>query len=126
DITTAKGEALTLAIDAASKLPLRVSSTAYNANMGDVTIATTFASYEDVAGLKMPKRLTTNIDRYLQFGLDVSKNAVDGEAGDIAAPDAVKSAAPPPPPAIAVTAEQVGQGIWWLAGSGNHRSIVFE
>jgi hypothetical protein len=126
DITTAKGEALTLAIDATTRIPLRVSSMAYNANMGDVTIATRFSGYEDVAGLKMPKRLTTNIDRYLQFDLNVSKNAVDADAGDIAAPDAVKSAAPPSPPAIAVTAEQVGRGIWWLAGSGNHRSIVFE
>jgi len=27
---------------------------------------------------------------------------------------------------MVVTAEPVGKGIWWLAGSGNHRSIVFE
>jgi hypothetical protein len=25
-----------------------------------------------------------------------------------------------------VTAEPVAKGIWWLAGSGNHRSVVFE
>ena len=25
-----------------------------------------------------------------------------------------------------MTVEPVGKGIWWLAGSGNHRSIVFE
>jgi Metallo-beta-lactamase superfamily len=79
-----------------------------------------------VNGLKLPKRLTTNIDKYLQFDLQVSKNTVDGGAGDLAAPDAVKTAAPPPPAAIVVTAEPVGKGIWWLAGSGNHRSVVFE
>ena len=27
---------------------------------------------------------------------------------------------------VVVTAEPVGKGIWWLAGSGNHRSVVFE
>ena len=29
-------------------------------------------------------------------------------------------------PPVVVTAEPVGKGIWWLAGSGNHRSVVFE
>jgi phosphoribosyl 1,2-cyclic phosphodiesterase len=38
----------------------------------------------------------------------------------------VKAAPVPPPPAITVTAEPVAKGIWWLAGSGNHRSVVFE
>jgi hypothetical protein len=126
DITTAKGDTLTLVMDNSTKLPARVTSMADNANMGDVTIATSFSGYEDVNGLKLPKRLTTNIDKYLQFDLQVSKNTVDGGAGDLAAPDAVKAAAPPPPAAIVVTAEPVGKGIWWLAGSGNHRSVVFE
>ena len=38
----------------------------------------------------------------------------------------MKTAAPPTPPAQVVTAEPVAKGIWWLTGSGNHRSIVFE
>jgi hypothetical protein len=38
----------------------------------------------------------------------------------------VKGASVPAPPPVNVTAEQVGKGIWWLAGSGNHRSVVFE
>ena len=32
----------------------------------------------------------------------------------------------PEPPPVVVTAEPVAKGIWWLAGSGNHRSIVIE
>ena len=32
----------------------------------------------------------------------------------------------PPAAAITVTAQEVAKGIWWLAGSGNHRSILFE
>ena len=27
---------------------------------------------------------------------------------------------------MVVAVEPVGKGIWWLAGSGNHRSVVFE
>jgi hypothetical protein len=126
DITTAKGDMVTLAIDASTMLPTRVTSMIDNANMGDVAIATSFSGYEDVNGLKLPKRLTTNMDKYVQFDLQVSKNTVDGAAGDLAAPEVVRTASPPPPPQIFVTAEPVGKGIWWLAGSGNHRSVVFE
>jgi hypothetical protein len=126
DVTTPKGDTVTLAVDSATKLPLRVTAMAYNANMGDVAIATSFSAYEDVGGLKLPKRLTTNIDKYLQFDLQVSKHTVDGDVGDLVAPDPVKASSPPAPPEMVVTVEPVGKGIWWLAGSGNHRSIVFE
>jgi len=90
DVTTAKGDTVTLTVDSATKLPLRVSTTTDNANMGDVVVATSFSSYEDVGGLKLPKRLTTNMDKYLQFDLQVSKNAVDVEPGDLAATEAVR------------------------------------
>ncbi len=126
DVTTARGDMFTLAIDDSTKLPTRVISMIDNANMGDVALATSFSSYEDVNGLKLPRHLITNLDKYLQFDLQVSKNTVDGATGDLAAPAAVKAAAPPPPSAIVVTAEPIGKGIWWLAGSGNHRSVVFE
>jgi hypothetical protein len=126
EITTAKGEHLTLAIDAATKLPSSVTSMSYNANMGDVAIDTTFGGYREVGGLKLPTRITTRIDKYPQFDLTVTKSTIDGETEALAAPEAVRTAAVPGPPPQVVTAEPVGKGIWWLAGSGNHRSVVFE
>jgi hypothetical protein len=95
-------------------------------NLGDVAVETTFADYESVNGIELPRRLSTKIDRYPQFDLRVTSNAIDAEAGELSAPEAVKSAPPPQAPAVVVTAEPVAQGIWWLAGSGNHRSVVFE
>src|SRR5262245_9128542 len=62
DVTTAKGDVLTLVIDRATKTPLRVTSMSYNDNLGDVLIETSFAEYETVDGLKMPKHLVTKID----------------------------------------------------------------
>jgi hypothetical protein len=126
EITTARGEKLTLAMDATTKLPTRVTSMADNANMGDVAIDTEFSGYEDVGGVKLPRKYTTKMDKYLQFELAVSKNTVDGGAADLAAPASAASAPVPAPPAIVVTAVPAGKGIWWLAGSGNHRSVVFE
>jgi len=126
DVTAAAGDQLTLAVNRTTKLPSSVRTMAANPNLGDVTITTTFADYEDVGGIKMPRHLTTTLDRYLQFDLRVSKNEVDVDTSALAAPDAVRAATPPQPPAMRVEVEPVAKGIWRLAGSGNHRSIVFE
>jgi len=126
DVTTAKGDVLTLAIDASTKMPVRVTSMGYNANLGDVAIETAFSDYETVNGLKVPKHLVTRIDKYPQFDFRVARTAVDANTGDLAAPAEVKAMSLPPSAAVTVTAQEVAKGIWWLAGSGNHRSIVFE
>ena len=126
DITTAAGDAATLALAQATHVPSRVITMSDNANMGDVAIVTTFSDYEEIDGVKLPRRLTTKMDKYLQFDLQVAKNALAGDVADLAAPASVKSAPAPTPPPIVVTVEPVAKGIWWLAGSGNHRSIVFE
>jgi len=103
-----------------------VMTMAGNANMGDVAIVTTFADYGEFGGLKMPRRLTTKMDKYLQLDLQVGDYFLDADASGLAVPADVKSAPAPEPPPVVVTAEPVAKGIWWLAGSGNHRSIVFE
>ena len=70
------------------------------------------------------------MDKYVQADLTVSQNLVNPasvDAATLAAPDAAKQAAVPPDTApVVVDAQPVGTGIWWLAGSGNHRSVVFE
>src|SRR5205823_5515533 len=58
EIDTGKGDHITLAMDAATKLPSRVTSMSDNANLGDVAIDTAFLDYETVGGLKLPKRIT--------------------------------------------------------------------
>jgi hypothetical protein len=126
DLTSARGDAFTLAIDSATKLPRSISTLSYNPNLGDVTIQTMFDDYQTSSGLKLPRRLRTSIDKYPQFELQVSQNFVDSVLDNLAAPGDVKSAPLPVPPPITVTAEPVAQGIWWLAGSGNHRSVLFE
>jgi hypothetical protein len=66
------------------------------------------------------------LDKYLQFDVQVSSNSLNGDVADLSAPADVKSAPAPAPPPVVVTAEPVAPGLWWLAGSGNHRSVVFE
>jgi glyoxylase-like metal-dependent hydrolase (beta-lactamase superfamily II) len=128
DITTAQGDKLTLALDGTTHLPASVSWMTASENLGDVVNTTSFEDYETVSGIRLPKRYVTKIDfRNWTIGdFSVSKNSVDGDVGDLAAPASVKSTAAPVPPAISVDAQPVGKGVWWLAGSGNAFSILFE
>ena len=45
DVTTAKGDQFTLAVDAMTKLPVSVTTMSDNANLGDVAIQTSFSQY---------------------------------------------------------------------------------
>jgi glyoxylase-like metal-dependent hydrolase (beta-lactamase superfamily II) len=124
DITTAQGDRVRLYVDSTTNLPTKATSPTYNANLGDIPIETTFADYVDVDGLKVPGKITVKTDKYTTVDLRITKSTPNGNAGDIAAPEAVKSA-PAPVPAITVTAEEVSKGIWYLTG-GSHHSILVE
>jgi glyoxylase-like metal-dependent hydrolase (beta-lactamase superfamily II) len=125
DITTEDGVALTLSVDGTTGLPARVASLAYNANLGDVTVETSFRDYRDVGGLQLPTTLTTTTDGVITAEIRVSTQSVDGDAGDLAAPDAAASAAPiTGPPTPNVTVEEVAAGVWLLAGQSHHSVLV--
>ncbi len=124
-VTTPSGFKFTLAVDITTKLPTRVVSMGYNANLGDVATETSFANYQDVNGLRLPARITTKTDKYTTADIRVTKQAVDAEAGDLAAPAAAASAAPIagfPPANIAV--ENVAKGVQLLAGQSHHSVLV--
>jgi glyoxylase-like metal-dependent hydrolase (beta-lactamase superfamily II) len=129
DIITAQGDKLTLAVDGTTHLPESVSWMTSSENLGDLVNTTAFEDYETVSGIQLPKRYITKIDfrDWTASDFSVSKNTVNGDVGDLAAPEAVKAAAAPMPPPIFVDAQPVAKGIWWLAGTGgNAFSILFE
>ena len=123
DVTTPGGDNLTLAVDSTTHLPASITSMSYNPNLGDVSIETTFSDYQDVDGLELPARLATKIDKYPTADIAISKSTVNAEAPDLAASAEVKSAVVPTPTAT-VTVEQVGQGLWFLAGQSHHSLLV--
>jgi glyoxylase-like metal-dependent hydrolase (beta-lactamase superfamily II) len=126
DVSTPSGQKFTLAIDATTKLPSRVTTMADNTNLGDVAINTSFADYQAVGDLQLPTRLTTKTDDFTTAEVRVTKQAVDAAAGDLAAPEgaaSAPSAAAPAPPTVAV--EELAKGVWFLAG-GSHHSVLVE
>jgi glyoxylase-like metal-dependent hydrolase (beta-lactamase superfamily II) len=124
EVITAQGDTVTLAVDSTTHLPASVTSMSYNANLGDVAIETAFSDYQDVDGLKLPRRLTTKIDKYPTADIMIAKSTVNTDAPDLAAPADVKST-PAPTPTATVTVEEVGKGLWFLAG-GSHNSVLVE
>jgi glyoxylase-like metal-dependent hydrolase (beta-lactamase superfamily II) len=126
DIIAPGGETVTLSIDPATKLPVTVMSAAYHPNLGDIIIETTFSEYQDVNGLKLPAHVVTKLDRFVRDDLRFSTQTLDARAEDAIAPDAVRTAAVPPlVPPQTVTVDEIGTGIWRLAG-GSHHSVLFE
>jgi glyoxylase-like metal-dependent hydrolase (beta-lactamase superfamily II) len=125
DVLTTDGRAFTLAIDAATKLPTRVASLANNVNLGDVVISTTFADYQSVGGVQLPTRLITRTDDFTTAEVRATRQAIDADAGDLAAPAAAASASVPAPQPPNVTVEEVARGVWLLAG-GSHNSALVE
>lgn len=125
DVTIAGMRPFTLAIDATTHLPTRVVSMTDNLNLGDVAIETSFSDYQDANGLKLPTKMTTKTDKWTTATLAVSKQTVDADASGAAAPEAARSAKPIPgtPPAN-VTVENLGKGLWFLAGQSHHSVLV--
>jgi hypothetical protein len=117
DITTTDGVKLTLYVDSQTKLPSRVTTMTDNIGgpLGDMVVETSFANYGDTAGLKLPMRLTTKNDKYTVADIQVSRNTINGNTGDLSAPADVKSAQAPPAAARAmITVEEVGKGLWYV------------
>jgi glyoxylase-like metal-dependent hydrolase (beta-lactamase superfamily II) len=125
DVRTSDGRLFTLAIDAKTKLPTRVSTPGNNVNLGDVVISTSFADYQSVGGLQLPTRLITKTDDFTTADVRVAKQSVDADAGELAAPAAAASAQAPAPQPPKVTVEEVSRGVWLLAG-GSHHSALLE
>jgi glyoxylase-like metal-dependent hydrolase (beta-lactamase superfamily II) len=121
DVDLPGGTRVTVGFDAATKLPAWASSVTDNTVLGDVVLQTTFADYRDVNGIKLPARITTKTDALTTTDVRVSKQAIDAEAGDLAAPAMPPPAAAPP---VNVTVEEVSLGVWLLAGQSHHSVLV--
>lgn len=124
EITTPDKVALTLAIDAGSSRPTRISSRTYHPNLGDVIVETRFAEYADAGGLSLPSRLTTSVDGFTTADLRVTRQTVGADVGDLAAPASVSAAPAPAPQTADVTAVDVAPGIWLLGGASHNSALV--
>lgn len=130
DLTTSAGDALTVAFDNDTHLPAWVSWIEPNANLGDVTVRTTFVGYQKVdgGGVMMPAGYNSVMDfrNVVQRKLYVDRTVVDGPVEDLGAPADIRAAVPLPPAAPSIEVVPVAKGIWYLKGAGNSTAFEFN
>jgi glyoxylase-like metal-dependent hydrolase (beta-lactamase superfamily II) len=123
DVRIAGGAIFTVTFDPRTRLPASIASRTDQTPLGDVVLTTELADYEPAGELVLPTRIAWKLDRYPLAAIRVSKNTVDGDVGDLAAPAAVKAApAAPEPPRV--VADELAPGVWLLAGEGHHSALV--
>ena len=130
DITTAEGDQFTLFVDSETNFPSKIVSTSYHPNLGDVAVETAFDAYAESGGLggfqarlTLPRRIRWSIDKFQTAEIIASNTSINGELGDLAAPQEVRSAEAPMLSA-SVAVEEVTSGVWYLAGQSHHSVLV--
>ena len=89
----------------------------YHPNLGDTARITAFSAYENLDGVRLPKRLVTTLDRWVEYDLGVMKNTLDADLRALRAPNAVRQAAAPATPAPqTVTVTPLAKDIWLVPG----------
>jgi len=126
DVTLESGKTFILAVDTGSKLPAYISSTDHHYYFRDVTRKTGFADYMAVGDVTLPAEISQSFDEFHVFRIQATAQNVNGPATAASAPPEVIAAAPVTGTAPAqVTAEQLADGVWVLAGQSHH-SVLFE
>jgi len=124
DVTVEDGPTLTLYVDPASGLPVKITSRASDPILGDATLATTFEDWAPAGELSLPSTLSQTLDRFPTGEFKVA-NLVDGPIAELAAPPEVASAADPVPAPVEVEVEELADGVWFLEAGYNSVLVEF-
>jgi hypothetical protein len=103
-----------------------VTTAVYHPNLGDTTRVTTFDAYENLDGVRLPKRLRTTLDRWVEYEIGVMKNTLDADLAELAAPEATRTAAAATVQPITLMTTEVAPHLWFLTGGGGVPSLVVE
>ena len=129
DITSASGETYTMYVDPTTQYPTRIVSTGYHTNLGDVTLTTRFDDYSETGGLggfqarlTLPRGISVETDGFTTREFRVTATP-DADLGDLSAPEEARAATPPEFQAR-VQVEEMGDGLWLLAGQSHHSVLV--
>lgn len=127
EVTTVRGERFTLTLDKETGLPTSVSSLEDHVQLGDVLLTTRFSGYEYLQpiGLRLPRRLVSSMDRWPDYDIGITHNAVNVDVTSLRAPETVRGAAQQEP-VENIAVEQLAPGLWHLKGAFRLSSVVIE
>jgi glyoxylase-like metal-dependent hydrolase (beta-lactamase superfamily II) len=112
------GRLRAMALINADGLVEQIESVLPNPVMGDTGSVITFSDYQDVGGVKFPKRIRQSLGGFPVLDLAVSEVKPNAPVA-IEVPALVSAATEK------VTADKVAEGVWFLAG-GSHNSVAIE
>ncbi len=117
----------TMRISGVTGLPVRIERSVYQPMLGDVVVSNELSDWLEVAGVRLPARMTMSIEKGgLLQDYRVTKSVVNGEIENIAAPDSVRATvvqAAAPAPTVVV--DTIAPGVWRIAGQ-THHTIAIE
>jgi glyoxylase-like metal-dependent hydrolase (beta-lactamase superfamily II) len=99
----------------------RVDAVVDNAVLGDMIVETIFSGYKSFGGVQFPTNIIQRHGGFTTLDLTVSNVTPNGGAA-IEISDAVRALQPP---VQRMDVQQIGQGVWYLAG-GTHHSVLIE
>ena len=129
DITAESGETYMMYVDPTTKYVTRIASMGFHGVLGDVTRTTRFEDYAEIGGfggfgarLTLPQGIEAMTEDLTTLEVRVD-NVTDRDLGDLSAPEEARSA-PVPEFRAEVQVEEVGDGIWLLAGQSHHSVLI--
>jgi len=85
-----------------------------------------WSDYRAVGGVQLPTLFTWKVGRWTVGQVRVVRQTIDGDVGNLAAPESVVSAPRPAPPAPSPSVlREIGKGIWEHTGT-THKSFLVE
>ena len=123
---TVSGVAYVMTVNGVTGLPTRIERPYYHPMYGDVRAYQDVGDWREVAGVRLPARMTYTIEKGgMVQDYRVTRSVVNGEIEDIAAADSVRATivqAGAPPPTIVV--DTIAPGVWRIAGQSHHTIAI--
>ena len=126
DITTSGGKVFTLAVNATTRLPAFIRSTDHHPYLRDVVRTSLLSDYKSIGAMMLPGAVSQSLDEFAVVKLEATSQEVNGPIEDTTAPPEVVAAPPPSTnTTVELSAEQIGEGVWFLVGRG-YNSVLIE
>jgi metallo-beta-lactamase superfamily protein len=123
--------ALTLVINATTKLPSRINQMVDNNIFGDTLQGLEFSDYKTVNGLQVPTLFTNWQDKREIGQIRIHRVVIDGDAGALAAPSSLatvqaggRGGGRGGNAAAGNPAQELAKGLWRVTGTTHHSLIV--
>ena len=123
----AGGTRYAMYVDSRTSLPVKIERIVYQPMLGDVPMVVELSDWKAVSGVQLPMRLTQKYDDLFTLAdITVATAQVNGDVGNIAATDSIRSAVvqagQPAAPTIAV--DSIAPGVWSVAGQSHHTIVI--